>query len=334
MSRKIANNDVYQLVRYSGKKYRRELHDLSIHRDNQTFDCCSELGFPLAGRENRFMVIDVCNGLVCLSHYYPWDVILWNPSIRKLIEVPNPTSGQYYFHSRIGFGFNPETNDYKVVCFSCPPNVAVYELSTGSWRKINHDHLSYINIHKLQPQAYFNGMIHWLGYNSNLNKVQTSPHRDMIVSFDMKTDVLGLMLLPDSVHVLVHQEELQFPSPNTFSLRVAVYGDYLSLIQYNRSNGDHSCCVWVMKEYGISESWTKQFTIDMKPVPLSRLVGFRVNGDVLLQKKQCRSVVSYNPQTKQVKDFGIFENYNSLYTSTFVQSLVLFKGINSASGRD
>ena len=45
----------------------------------------------------------------------------------------------------------------------------------------------------------------------------------------------------------------------------SVFNGLLSLICYeSRHMGEHySCSIWVMKEYGILDSWTKQFTIDL-----------------------------------------------------------------------
>lgn len=66
-----------------------------------------------------------CNGLVSLTYWvYPPQVYLWNPSIngefnfKALPLTPSPPTPQG-FTSRglctIGFGFDPKTNDYKVV---------------------------------------------------------------------------------------------------------------------------------------------------------------------------------------------------------------------------
>uniref|UniRef100_A0A3Q7HEC6 F-box associated beta-propeller type 3 domain-containing protein n=1 Tax=Solanum lycopersicum TaxID=4081 RepID=A0A3Q7HEC6_SOLLC len=61
-----------------------------------------------------------CNGILCLvddNRSYPNHFYLWNPSIRKFVNLPTP---MYTFETCSicahvqGFGFDCVTNDYKV----------------------------------------------------------------------------------------------------------------------------------------------------------------------------------------------------------------------------
>ncbi|KAM7493540.1 hypothetical protein LguiB_028149 [Lonicera macranthoides] len=90
----------------------------------------------------------------------PWTMYLWNPSIRKFVTVPGPditfwSHGSY--SNSYGFGFDTATDDYKVVRLVhlendddtsiVPPEVELYELSTGAWRRINYGNFPYYVIH-------------------------------------------------------------------------------------------------------------------------------------------------------------------------------------------
>ncbi|KAK9285632.1 hypothetical protein L1049_024829 [Liquidambar formosana] len=131
----------------------------------------------------------------------------------------------------------------------------------------------------------------------------------------------GEMMLPTS---LVH----------VFGVSIAVYGESLVLLHYDVHLFDCCCCIWMMKEYGVVESWTKQFRIDIQ-AQLVNTVGLRKNAEILLAMND-GDLVSYHPKTQRVKDLGIHGDTlhvsNSLYVGTYVESLVLLKGVNGVLG--
>ena len=95
-----------------------------IHEDNDNNDSSSEqiqdLKLPLRSRLicDYFQLVGSENGLFCL--YDENRFILWNPCIRKFINLPNP-SVTGFFPCYLAFGFDSKTNDYKVVkiAFQC-----------------------------------------------------------------------------------------------------------------------------------------------------------------------------------------------------------------------
>ena len=71
-----------------------------------------------------FRVVGTCNGLLCLSNdifdFNTDRFFLWNPCVRKFLQLPHPNVRctmhiDADFYASIGFGFDPTTNDYKVV---------------------------------------------------------------------------------------------------------------------------------------------------------------------------------------------------------------------------
>ncbi|KAM7468845.1 hypothetical protein LguiA_007028 [Lonicera macranthoides] len=303
----------------------------SLHYNNDTFEEFVELDLPHITKENRYIrIAGICNGLVCLYDLNEYIVALWNPSLKKSIILPKPCavreSGAFY---HIGFGIDPISNDYKIVKLTTtyiildgdlelltPPKVELFELSTSSWRDINVGDYPYVISPSNQP-VLFNGVVHWAGYNQKC-KVGSGFH-PFIVSFDMRNDTLGVVMVPPCGQ----------NSPD-WCVRFILFGESLSIFH---RDVDHSCCLWVMKEYGVGSSWTKQFTIDLGQPYVGRPLCCSKNGDILLEKRNWDSFewdfVSYDPKTKLIKNLEIHVPA-SLYLDTYEykESLVLPKSLN------
>jgi F-box interacting protein len=89
------------------------------------------------------------------------------PCDKRIKDAPpngyaHPTST---FISNFGFGFDPKTNDYKVVrilsflILIC--EVVVYSLSTNSWRVIDSSPNPSYLIRLPRYPSYLNGVHHW-----------------------------------------------------------------------------------------------------------------------------------------------------------------------------
>ncbi|XP_059664383.1 F-box protein CPR1-like [Cornus florida] len=288
----------------------------SLHYDNQMFDEYAKVRFPLKSYANyNFRIISSCNGVICLSYdqfFITNDLYLWNPSIQKLMALPPVRvrlQSRGSFMHNIGFGFDPLTNDYKVIriVFSnpgeIPPEVDIFTLSTGTWRDIRHLCLPYI-IEDRAPLAYVNGAAHWIA--SDRRGVLRGR---LIVSFHIGDEVFREIMLPGSMAI-----DVSYP----LSLRVAKFQESLCLIEMQLSghfgNIGKYYCVWMMKEYGVATSWTKQFNIDMGKILESAVLtsnGFLVSSD---------------PESKKLRDLEIYGSTYSWHKDQFyayTESLVL-----------
>ena len=125
-------------------------------------------------------MVSSCNGLLCLSNdklSYTNRLCLWNPCVRKLVELPLPnvtytTHGS--FDVTIGFGFDPKTNDYKVVRVvtlldsldleHSRPEVEIYSLFTSEWRMLSASLVSTCALSRREPQALVNGALHRVAF--------------------------------------------------------------------------------------------------------------------------------------------------------------------------
>ncbi|KAM7473160.1 hypothetical protein LguiB_020403 [Lonicera macranthoides] len=320
------------LLRYHSKMYDHSLRYCSLHYDIDTFEEFVELDLPHITKENRYIrIAGTCNGLVCLYDLNEYIVALWNPSLKKSIILPKPCAVRKscdFYH--IGFGIDPISNDYKIVRLANTYlildgvlelltllEVELFELSTSSWRNINVGDYPYVISPGNNQPVFFSGVVHWAGYNQKY-KVGSGFH-PFIVSFDMRNDTLGVVMAPPCAQ-----------NSQDWCACIILFGESLSIFH---RDVDHSCCLWVMKEYGVGSSWMKQFTIDLGKRSVGRPLCCSKNGDILLEKRNWdylgRDLVSYDPKTKLIKNLEIHVPA-SLYLDIYEykESLVLTKSIN------
>ncbi|XP_050218341.1 F-box protein At3g07870-like [Mercurialis annua] len=125
-------------------------HQFSMRFDNKDFDEYLTLQPLLHPASNVYDVLVVAsNGLVCLYYAYRGvgryihKLVIWNPSIRKTLMVPEPTSRLLGMNSAnlLGFGFDSRTNDYKLLLARFTENsinikdMVLYSLNSNSWKK-------------------------------------------------------------------------------------------------------------------------------------------------------------------------------------------------------
>ncbi|XP_059450214.1 F-box/kelch-repeat protein At3g23880-like isoform X2 [Corylus avellana] len=355
LSRSDGNNKI--LFRYgqlvgTGLTPPRCFEQLSLRSDDGSFGYNGnfiQLNCPLerAVFPNNFPnMLGSWNGLICLKYYHPsygYCYTLWNPSIHKAVSLPEPNlvsskSDGILKHSH-GFGYDPSTNDVKLVrlayhephIMKVPPLVEIYTLNTGCWRAVTSPAPSYI-INERCLSVFVNGASHWVAH--------TPPNeptfRNVIVAFDMGDEVFREIAVPNC-----------FVGKLYLNMTVAVRDGLLCLVPFNergfneREEEQEKECfyIWVMKEYGIRESWTKLFNIHIGG--LKRVVGFRKNGEVLVTDR-CGELLSYEPNTQLETRLG-FCKFSSLetkiwfveswfYLDKYIESLILLNAKNGVPG--
>nr|XP_023892823.1 F-box protein At3g07870-like [Quercus suber] len=291
---------------------------------------------PHLQRPHHYNVVGTCNGLLCLSDgflYFANELFLWNPCVRKLLQFPIPRvtfDSCGLSHASFGFGFDPKTNDYKVVRIRFqiekneeavrnriltklgsplnfgkpPPVVEVYSLSTGEWRMLSASASlpPICGIVSRGPPAFANGALHWITY--------TKDKKQFVLVFDLGDEVFHQILLPE------------LPE-NVRWTRLSVYGNSIAGFHIPEGTGQmEQISIWVMKEYGVASSWTPFYTADFDfRGAMPRPIGFRRNGDAVFIFGKGK-LVSWNPESKEFKDLRMIGDYYP-FIDSYIESLVL-----------
>ncbi|XP_059641858.1 putative F-box protein At3g16210 [Cornus florida] len=234
----------------------------------------------------HYLWVGACNGILCLCNRNNWKhFALWNPATREFKSLPvfprsfppNVASSQETF----GFGFDPITNDYKVVWIwntlddvmemrYGPYQVAVYTLSTDSWRYLDVA-LPYSSIATPRSNTCINGVYHWFAIHDDGHPV--------ILSFDM-----GIELFHEIRDI-----------PSSKPPVLVSYNNSLALMYYDRGPVN----IWVMKE---ERGWSKRFSVEL-PSAVRLPFGFWKNGQLITEIGDSH-VVLYDPETREIKHLG------------------------------
>ncbi|KAK4478125.1 hypothetical protein RD792_017404 [Penstemon davidsonii] len=200
------------------------------------------------------VLLGLSNGLVCIFHEE--FIILCNPALREFKRLPPCPfvcpQGCYFFIIGHGFG-NTSNNDFKVVLLqNVDPDtywkphlvVNVYDSTTKSWKQIDAGDTMQLAFGGCMAyfEVFFNGVCHWYAKRNGLN------FNHAILCFDISTEVLGWLEYPD-ISSIEHGWRSLF-----------VINGCLAVAWYDRFKED-PVEIWVMKEYGVKYSWTKQFVI-------------------------------------------------------------------------
>ncbi|CAN4105034.1 unnamed protein product [Withania somnifera] len=296
----------------------------SILFNNASFNVDAVIRSPFY--ENRvrryYRIVGSCKSILCLSDDlfgYSNVLLLWNPAICRCLRLPMPPhdcSKKGASFSMVGFGFDMESKDYKVVKMNyvhsqgaclMPPIVEIFSLSPGIWKQFDGFVPETCTVEQLYKQAVVQGKVHWIGYKINRERNRVE---NLIVAFDLSDEIFVELQLPDC---LVNGPPMQ--------MNTAEFGESLAIYHYDYYTWTPSCSIWVMKEYGVAESWSKEFNVPLDPKP-GKILGFRNDGEILLTRNTGQ-LVSYNPRTHEQTDVGIVGTENSFFMGTYEESLVL-----------
>ncbi|KAK9285776.1 hypothetical protein L1049_024977 [Liquidambar formosana] len=252
-----------------------------------------------------------CNGLVCLECNQ--DIFLCNPATREYRKLPTPghcpTILTFY-----GFGYDSSIDDYKMIRI-IPNNMNylgissadVLTLKTNSWRRISDWPWRGFP----DMGVFVNGALHWLANDANYVDY-------LIASFDLAGEKFKEVEKPN-----LGDEKSNFT--------IGVLGGCLCVFHYHHENGSKASTIWVLKQYGVKESWTKTITIPHFGVPkcLNYFVPLCItkNGELLMRvngnKLYEAYLVMYNPIEKTLKIFRDLMITDGWFrAATYIESLV------------
>ncbi|XP_022740935.1 F-box protein CPR30-like [Durio zibethinus] len=170
---------------------------------NQTLDVVANLDIPsFTDDPISINILGHCNGIICLCDCFS-GILLWNIATKEFKILPMcPFEGPPSSENTIdvaGLGYDSKRDEYKVIRidtfwegdFDKVPRgnrVALYNLTTDSWRKLN-DNLTAEFFHSYRNyQVYSNGFYHCLADVDS---------EELLLSFDMSNEVFVTTPFPD-----------------------------------------------------------------------------------------------------------------------------------------
>ncbi|KAL7160165.1 hypothetical protein ABFS83_01G075900 [Erythranthe nasuta] len=271
--------------------------------------------------KNKFVLLNSCKGLVYFAEQTVCErSFICNPITREYVTVldyDEEKNGQQLTMG-LWLGFSEVENKYKVLRIYCtaigrPWEVGfvqefwaqVHVVGSSSWRDIEARPPSrYIDWDTCS--VLLNETVCWLCRYPDIS--------NFIVFFDFETEKFGEILPPPSYGV---DQTL-----NRQSMNIGVLGGNLCV-----TDDTFHFDIWVMKEFGNRDSWTKEFVIDSavhtgEPIdgPFQPLQ-FLKNGKILMLWN-CDNLVCYDPKEKEFRflDFGGVRTVGKVvpYTPSFV----------------
>ncbi|KAI3435444.1 Peptidase A1 domain-containing protein [Psidium guajava] len=289
--------------------------------ESLTLPSKSQIEIPFVTPPDCHIVDGSCNGLICITEIFIHGYVeikttyLWNLFTRKHKAVPRSSLEQQSLLVSTGFGFDARSNDYKIVRIfyvlkdnggfrpkkrrkRITPQVEIYSLTTDSWRSLERQ---VPTLCRGDRAVFLNGNLHWFGYNFD-GLGNEAGYRSSIVLFDVAGEVFDEMALPE--------EMPRQDADDYLIMSMAVLNDSLAVIvSVSGTVADpepHFVCsiwVWVMREYGVPESWTKLYSFEPWG-EVSQIDGFTRNGELVMQIDYAERV-SWNPVTGQCANLPV-----------------------------
>ncbi|XP_021719064.1 F-box only protein 8-like [Chenopodium quinoa] len=185
------------------------------------------------------------------------EIILWNPSIRKMLGIPCFIPGGWDYRVKFGFGFDSVSRAYKVVSVCSVrflSRTKVYSLRNRLWlnpkQRKPANPAVYFNVFAMPMN--FDNEIYWLGSVKSSNTTKLTH----FLCFDLDKEAFTSMKCPD-IEVKAEERYLMRCS--------AVLDNALAILDcYGNPDGQHGS-VWkgVKSSSGSDLVWTKQYKLDV-----------------------------------------------------------------------
>ncbi|KAB2015377.1 hypothetical protein E1A91_D08G021400v1 [Gossypium mustelinum] len=288
------------------------------------FETTQRLNHPFGEQRKTLQILGSCNGLLALVDDRD-RIFLWNPSTRKFQVLPfseigfSSPSSTYY-----GFGYDPISDDYKLIRMVQShgnndeyfhSEAKVYSLRSNCWRRIK-DVCFY---HKFSREFGFlaNNALHWMVFKTPQSRNQE------LVGFDLGSEEFRFLELP----------ECRLDKVLWFHIN-AVGGD-ICLTSTYRETDNVVVDVWIMKEYGVKQSWFKliswkephfmPWSTVALPLALAKDGGkvlFFIEYKWFNRGRRVDSFVWYDLRSQEVENVVIRDIPTSFEVNWYVDSLV------------
>ncbi|XP_074278744.1 F-box/kelch-repeat protein At3g06240-like [Silene latifolia] len=246
---------------------------------------------------------------------------LWNPALHEMknlppmITKPNISSNMKHYHKKsYGFGFDPVTEDYKVVAImgytntyeyslmDYPLSIMIYSLRADSWKYSGDISKPYYIPRVNSCHAFVNRNFYWLGsYEKRADK------HDVVIAIDLATEECQEIGLPD----ICIKGEISY---KTYSECLMVYNGSIALVSLYKEECEFD--IWTLK----GTTWSKELTVELE-CWVSKPLGHVDNNFVLFDGSRC--LILYDPNTEETWELeGVYNDGSCNIVSAYMESLV------------
>ncbi|XP_062100568.1 F-box protein At3g07870-like [Humulus lupulus] len=266
------------------------------------------------------MISGSYHGILCVNATLSDDlklVCLWNPSLNKLRELPQPPL-ELQFH----MGFGSCKNNYKVVRLSKSTTrltnnhismcTGVFRFNENRWI-VSLDQFTIVvppetildrfgSFHCDQRPVFCKNNLNWILNLPTSGHPRATHHRGLpntIITFDIEEEELNFM---------------RSPRPLLPHATLAVIENQLSILTH--SNDSKSIELWIMSSYGVEESWNLKHNIVHHVSAMKRVFWFSeseavvsVKESVKQRRKSHDDLVDKDDEDEQVLSLKCDEEY-------------------------
>ncbi|CAH9058526.1 unnamed protein product [Cuscuta epithymum] len=277
---------------------------------------------------------NLCHGLICVI-VYPLDngprMLLCNPGIGEVVSLQRPECREIV---KVGLGYDPTCNNYKVVTLSAFKKgrtnswtVDVYSVRDGCWHTL-HDTGSLQQFHSssFDGEAVLNAngrVINWLGFHKK------------ILSFDVVNEVFRGISMPECLHLTMWRTRQHILTSS--GCEACLCCSSRGTISIMAGSSDVAQ-IWVLKRDAVRDkfTWKKQFSLNFsaKNPGVVGPVNLWMNKNELfvhVMKPKCTrvEVYHYDRTTHELKPTGRLGWFDPI--CGYTESLISVKQLVSSS---
>ncbi|CAI0374068.1 unnamed protein product [Linum tenue] len=255
-----------------------------------------KLDHPLEAHTFGTEILGCCNGLLALRNSDE-EIAFWNPTTREhrmlpKAEIEPPPGDSRCAFVVYGFGYDSVHDDYKLVRLAqfyrdgvSSSEAKVYSFRANAWRGIG-DFPYYLRYQRCHG-VLVNNALHWV-----VGRDESRGGR-LIVALDLGTQEYRLVEQPDY-------------GERKFHLNVKELGGCLVIVaNYHPEWVD----LWVMKEYGVKESWTELVTLRQPAKPYTfefvLPVAYVGDGSKVLLVQDNNKLICYDLGSEEVDEVRV-----------------------------
>lgn len=250
------------------------------------------INLPIPSTSQYISIVGSCNGVICIEvGSFSKSYILINPTNPTVFETIDFSLSHIFCNVKLkhnpnffvpivsGFGYDDKNDDYKIVYIwswkndknSVKIRGMIYCLKLGKWKTLHPPNVgtswNYCGI--------VNNCLHFVTESNNV-----------IISFDLHEEKWGEVNFPDIKAKYEVKEVSIFEGCLSVLIKTWIYHE-----------------LWVMKQYGITKSWTRLLIL---PIPETcRVLFYSTRVQKYLLSVNCRRLVWYNEVDESIEEVKI-----------------------------